>query len=497
MLRANRSHNRFNHLAIKMFVALASVLMAIFVADRTIAPPDGTVSALVRLITGAPPPPPMVPLVTDWRWFAGQEIPDEIRGHRLSQHGWNRQFFDTNPRGYFATSSSCASRLLTDWKFDDVQGRTVQIQRPEDQDWLSVALGAEGLKPVDTAGAILKTREGSRLLAGRSAAVTLRIRSDHPRTLTIQFIYGEDDQRIEESTFTIGPETTSLIQQGAVAAADVIVRSRIILGAGAGTVEFSDLAIDPAPSPTPGHDKKFFVDYRLNRLGFRDVDRPLACPAEVLRIICLGDSNTFGQGVHFEDTYPCVLERLCNQDRQPDVRVVQALNFGISGYATDAQYDVYANDAEAFGGQIVFVQLCWNDGVSTAEDTRLFRQTAMKDARKYLETLRDVIRENGFSRTIEYLHRLHERCIANHAALVVGIFNDRDTWEWDQMVREVLPAMNAAGIPAFEFGPVAERSGLGVEQRVVHPSDQHPNEKMHALFAQDIKRVLEELRLLP
>lgn len=498
MLRANRPHNRFNHLVIKMFVALASALMAILVADLTVAPPDGTVSALVRLIKGAPPPPPpIVPLVSDLRWLAGQFAADEIRGARMSPYGWSRQYFDTDPRRYFAASTSRSSQLLVNWRVDHVPGRIVQVLRPDDPDWLCLSMGEDEPRTERSTAAILETRKASPLSAGRSPVVSLRIRSERPLTVTIQFLFGKDEQRLEESTFSVGPDITSIVQFGAAKSTEVEIRSRVLLDAGVGVVEISELAIEPAPPLAAGHDKPYYVDYRLNRLGYRDVDRTRDCPSDTLRIICLGDSNTFGLGVHFEDTYAQALERLCNQRRQPDADKVQALNFGVPGYATDAQYDVYVNDAAVYGGQVIFLQLCWNDAVSTVADMQLFRQTGENDARAYAEMFAAVIKENGFSRTIEYIHRLHEQCMANNAALVVGIFNDRDGWEWDAMVREVLPAMKAAGIPAFEFGPVADRSGLDVEERVVHPSDQHPNEKMHALFAQEIKRVLEELRLLP
>jgi lysophospholipase L1-like esterase len=49
-----------------------------------------------------------------------------------------------------------------------------------------------------------------------------------------------------------------------------------------------------------------------NSLGLRDREFPTTRPASELRLICLGDSTTFGTGVAGEHTYPKQLEQLLN-----------------------------------------------------------------------------------------------------------------------------------------------------------------------------------------
>ncbi|MBF0254473.1 MAG: hypothetical protein HQL11_05045 [Candidatus Omnitrophica bacterium] len=59
-----------------------------------------------------------------------------------------------------------------------------------------------------------------------------------------------------------------------------------------------------------------------NRQGLRGPEVPEKEPGEY-RVICLGDSFTFGMGVEFPQTYPMVLEELLRRDF-PSVRVINA-----------------------------------------------------------------------------------------------------------------------------------------------------------------------------
>ena len=52
------------------------------------------------------------------------------------------------------------------------------------------------------------------------------------------------------------------------------------------------------------------VPLHISRLGLRGPDRPQTPPRGTTRILALGDSFTFGQGVGDTETYPAVLERL-------------------------------------------------------------------------------------------------------------------------------------------------------------------------------------------
>ncbi len=75
------------------------------------------------------------------------------------------------------------------------------------------------------------------------------------------------------------------------------------------------------------------VEISINSYGFRDHEFPIDKPEGVCRIVALGDSLTFGQGVPVEGTYSKKLEALLNRERGSGRRF-EVLNAGVQGYNT-------------------------------------------------------------------------------------------------------------------------------------------------------------------
>jgi lysophospholipase L1-like esterase len=77
--------------------------------------------------------------------------------------------------------------------------------------------------------------------------------------------------------------------------------------------------------------REYDVAVRINSQGFRDDREPaLEPPAGVERIVAVGDSFTFGQGVELAETYPFQLGRRLGN--------AEVLNLGVPGYGVDQQY---------------------------------------------------------------------------------------------------------------------------------------------------------------
>jgi lysophospholipase L1-like esterase len=93
--------------------------------------------------------------------------------------------------------------------------------------------------------------------------------------------------------------------------------------------------------PTPNRDMTYIlypnsdfmtlgVPFRTNELGFRD--RPIAEKASnMFRILCVGDSVTFGTGVANEETFPNLLEARLQQSA-PAGKAIDVINAGVSAY---------------------------------------------------------------------------------------------------------------------------------------------------------------------
>ena len=71
---------------------------------------------------------------------------------------------------------------------------------------------------------------------------------------------------------------------------------------------------------------------KINEQGLRGEETSVSKPAGVFRVLCLGDSSTFGCNVPLKQTYPYLLERLLRQ-RNPQ-RSIEVLNAGVPGYSS-------------------------------------------------------------------------------------------------------------------------------------------------------------------
>ena len=93
---------------------------------------------------------------------------------------------------------------------------------------------------------------------------------------------------------------------------------------------------------------------QINRHGLRgspigEKERP--------RIIVLGDSMTFGQGVRDEETYASQLEGMFYSDGLS----VQVINAGVKGYGTDQAYKLFTTRLRGSNPDIVVLALYAND----------------------------------------------------------------------------------------------------------------------------------------
>lgn len=109
--------------------------------------------------------------------------------------------------------------------------------------------------------------------------------------------------------------------------------------------------------PRPGyvHTKAHFT---INQQGVRATrEHPLPAPDADKRILCLGDSFTFGIGVKDDECYPAHAEKL-----RPGT---EWINFGIPGACLVQSYQRYLRDAATFGGKRMVVGFMSNDAQRT------------------------------------------------------------------------------------------------------------------------------------
>ena len=98
--------------------------------------------------------------------------------------------------------------------------------------------------------------------------------------------------------------------------------------------------------------REFSAKINTNSLGFRDLERSVAKPDNIKRIVLLGDSFISAQQVPFEKTAGQILEKELNNSFKN--HRFEVLNFGVDGHGTGQFLLVYNNYAKKFKPDYVF-----------------------------------------------------------------------------------------------------------------------------------------------
>jgi lysophospholipase L1-like esterase len=99
------------------------------------------------------------------------------------------------------------------------------------------------------------------------------------------------------------------------------------------------------------------VTHDVNGLGYRGVERERIKDPGVLRILLVGDSFAYGQGVDASEALPAALERVLGASG----RRVEVLNFGVPGYNLEENADQYRLFASKWQHDLVLLVLVDND----------------------------------------------------------------------------------------------------------------------------------------
>ena len=91
------------------------------------------------------------------------------------------------------------------------------------------------------------------------------------------------------------------------------------------------------------------VPLHINARGLRDDDIPYQKPDGEFRILFLGDSQLFGDGIRAEETFVSVLES--------ELHSVQAINAGVIGYGTDQQLLFLKREGIKYSPDLIIVAL--------------------------------------------------------------------------------------------------------------------------------------------
>jgi lysophospholipase L1-like esterase len=274
------------------------------------------------------------------------------------------------------------------------------------------------------------------------------------------------------------------------------------------------------------------VRHATNSAGFRGAEFGEGKPPGTIRLAFIGDSFTFGEGVHFEDTFPEATARLLQKEFADRSIGFESLNFGVGGYNAVQSLSLLKHLALSFRPDAVVLTYVLNDaepmllGFDPVRMQPVRRQRTSKiaegtsddlppdsafyrlriarlvwQARKVRERSRQTEAfyralyepgEEGWRNARRALHEMAKVCEGEQIPLVVMIFpilHDLDNGHpFLDLYAEVAASAEAGGAQVLDLFPGFR--GRPARSLWVHPTDQHPNERAHRIAAEQLAAFL-------
>ena len=295
----------------------------------------------------------------------------------------------------------------------------------------------------------------------------------------------------------------------------------LLVAEGAARLLSGDGASGYAPLRTGRRDRQ-----PINALGYRDLERVQPKPPGVRRLVCLGDSFTWGVGVLFDDAWPQRVERTLSRTRGERWEAVNLAEPGMN-----AVEQLSRLDSEGFGYGPDVVVLAWVLNDSEDEDAaearrardwaeaegskpgpleafgsrsalvRLVRSRvhATLENRRRISGYRSMYADGyaGWTKARQALVAMGGLCRARGVPFVVVVFplfaNPLDArYPFAEIHAKVAQAAGEAGARAVDLLPSYRK----VDWRLLvvdGAADEHPNEIAHRIAAQAIARAMDDV----
>ena len=268
--------------------------------------------------------------------------------------------------------------------------------------------------------------------------------------------------------------------------------------------------------------------------GFRTRYRPTKKPENVYRIVCLGDSYTWGDKIaDSEDLWTSRLEQLLNAQSTSSKTKFEVVNLGrfglttfnemhalsIHGYAYDPDLVVIAftpNDAlpshkklQSADGSFVFeprgtlLPPPLHDRLDRSSHLYSFLNAKLNPYRfrpEYPQGYFDLYDDDmpGWKQCRDALGQIARMNASRDISTVLMLFDYRlDQPGIEEIFAKVSRESESIGIPTVNLLPVYAETGRPTAHWRSFPHDDHPNESGHALAAETLAAFLRDNHLLP
>lgn len=272
-------------------------------------------------------------------------------------------------------------------------------------------------------------------------------------------------------------------------------------------------------NPDGYFDERNGLDYEMNSQGFRGAEWTDERTPGTERVLVLGDSFTFGEGVKLEDTFCVRLASLLTKERG---RRVEVINCGVSAWSTDSEIAFLEHRGLRTQPDLVLVAYVLNDadyagGLDLWHEFRgQYEKRGLKHSyvasyayslyargrvgRRYVEQMVDgaLAKPENWNKSFDLLAKGNELSRAAGARFGVCVFpllfDLSPTYPMKPIHAMIRAACAKSGIPTLDLFDTF--AGHRAASLWVHPSDPHPNAKANALAAEAIARFVIDERLL-
>jgi len=136
----------------------------------------------------------------------------------------------------------------------------------------------------------------------------------------------------------------------------------------------------------------------LNSEGFRDMEFPKEKLSSVFRIVCLGDSWTFGWNVGQDDAYPQVLKALLGQEF-PEANF-EVFNLGVGGYTSLNELNLLETRVLDFKPDVAVIGVAMNE--PNMAGVRNKNASTGEESSNLMQTLSGMVNKSEFFKLLRY-----------------------------------------------------------------------------------------------
>lgn len=202
----------------------------------------------------------------------------------------------------------------------------------------------------------------------------------------------------------------------------------------------------------------------INGEGQRDIPHERSKPDGIFRVAILGDSYAEAMQVELEHTFWRVLSAKLGSCERLDGKIVEVINFGVSGFGTAQELQAYRYKVRDYNPDLVLLAFL------TGNDVRNnVRELELDPLRPYF-VLRDGKLELDDSFREEPAYRFRESILAG---ILYTVINDSRLMQLANRARQILKARGVAKDQQNVANKVIAREEAGLDSMVYHEPE-HP-----------------------